>query len=271
MNSTLPKSLHKVSQITIMEHILCSLLDLNLSGICVVLWEQNYELFLPVIDRFKQKYPSHPPFAVCLQRDPGGTAYAAACVGGLWPKHVLRPSYCHSRVLQGFDGLTNTPGDSVLICPGDTPALCQSTLKQLMSEHSLYRSQLSLIGCYFDPPFGYGRMVCDDQGQLRQVVEQKDATLDQQRIRLCYSGVMMAQTKPLFDWLAQVEPNTITGEYYLTDVIAWASRSQVLVHHLVADKWQCFLGVNSQKQRSVVEDLMSCDSAQNRSSLISHR
>ena len=73
----------------------------------------------------------------------------------------------------------------------------------------------------------------------------------------------MAQLRPLFGWLAQVLPNVITGEYYLTDVIGMACQASknpkdaaAEINFLVAESATAFLGVNSQQQRSVVEDLM---------------
>lgn len=268
MQSALPKSLHKIGEESFLEHILRSLNELPLRGICVVLWEANYRMFLPVLERFQAAHPGAHPLAVCLQQDPGGTAYAAACLAALWPEDLATPEYCQAHLLEDFGvaGIDVTAVESVLICPGDTPALCSATLRHLLDDHQVQGASLSLIGCYFANPFGYGRMVCDEQGQLLKIVEQKDATPTEQAIQLCYSGVMVAQLRPLFFWLAQVRPNHITGEYYLTDVIKMACagvggshgvpRGSAKLHYLVAESAEAFLGINSPKQRVVVEHIM---------------
>lgn len=268
MKSALPKSLHKIGDESFLEHILASLNELPLKGICVVLWEANYRMFLPVLERFQATHRGIHPLAVCLQQDPGGTAYAAACLAALWPDDLVTPEYCQARLLENFDApdMDFAAVESVLICPGDTPALCATTLRHLLDDHQMQAASLSLIGCCFEHPFGYGRMVCDEQGRLLKIVEQKDASPSEQAIQLCYSGVMVAQLRHLFLWLEQVRPNQITGEYYLTDVIKMActgvgqhhkdARGSGKVHYLVAESAEAFLGINSPKQRAQVEHIM---------------
>ena len=257
MESHLPKSLHTILGKTMLEHILWILSGLFLERICIVLWEENYSQFLPVITSFQEQRESKklqlPKIAIVLQKDPHGTAYAVGCASYLF-EGAQSPGYCEGRLWHPDQNIS--PVDSLLICPGDAPALCLSTLKKLMIEHVQDQAHLSLIGCYYPHPHGYGRIIRAGSRPV-QIVEEKDATDEQKSLNLCYSGVMMVRLPQLFSWLSDVEPNAITGEYYLTDIMAMAYRtSPHRTHLLVTDQPNRFLGVNSEEQKKTLENLM---------------
>lgn len=270
MQSTLPKSLHKLAGKTIIEHIIIHLARLPLSSICVVLWEHNYSEFLGVLDRISDHL--NQPISICLQRDPLGTAYAAGCSGYLWPELPL-PEYCDGKVLRHPH---HPLPHSILICPGDAPAICENTINQMIHQHHQKSSPLSLIGCYFDNPFGYGRIVLNRQEHVERIVEEKNASSTEKAIKLCYSGIMVAQTHKLFQWLGQVQPNPVTGEYYLTDVIAMVKEvkdkggsrdSQRNGYESAGGSYlyranspHHFLGINSETQKRSLEAIMTSTS-----------
>ena len=265
MQSSLPKSLHVLAGKTIIEHIIIHLARLPLSSICVVLWEHNHKEFLGILDKISHHL--NQPISICLQRDPLGTAYAAGCSGYLWPE-LSPPEYCDGKVLRS---LHHSLPHSILICPGDTPAICETTINQMIQQHHQTSSQLSLIGCYFDNPFGYGRIVLNGQQHVERIVEEKNASAREKAIKLCYSGIMVAQTHKLFQWLSQVQPNPVTGEYYLTDVIAMVKEEGVSQEKSKpdnlegmggsylyrADSPHHFLGINSESQKRTLEAIMT--------------
>ncbi|MCY4381114.1 MAG: NTP transferase domain-containing protein [Proteobacteria bacterium] len=263
MASHQPKSLHTIGHKTIIEHILGTMSQLPLDLICVILWEKNFTQFLPVLTKCVRSWSANhprkiPQLSVCLQKDPHGTAYATACASFLWPE-ITPPSYCAGKLLTTqhteFYQQTQPAPYSVLVCPGDTPALCLHTMKKLITDHHRNHSQLSLIGCHFDHPYGYGRMVLDDDHQLVKIVEEKHASPQEKKITLCYSGVMIATTKKLFTWLNQVPLNPESREYYLTDIIEQAPKHKT--SFIVANQSAYFLGVNSQEQKRTLDHLMT--------------
>src|SRR3546814_6238005 len=74
-----------------------------------------------------------------------------------------------------------------------------------------------------DDPSGYGRIVRNDSGQVQRIVEHKDATPDELLLNEVNTGILVAPTGRLKDWLSRIDNNNAQGEYYLTDVVGLRS------------------------------------------------
>jgi bifunctional UDP-N-acetylglucosamine pyrophosphorylase/glucosamine-1-phosphate N-acetyltransferase len=83
-----------------------------------------------------------------------------------------------------------------------------------------------------DDPTGYGRVLRDAEGKVGAIVEQKDATDDQLRVRTINTGIIAAESTALRRWLSQLSNSNAQGEYYLTDVFAFAA------HEYTRPKWR---------------------------------
>ncbi|WP_236172342.1 bifunctional UDP-N-acetylglucosamine diphosphorylase/glucosamine-1-phosphate N-acetyltransferase GlmU [Pseudomonas pseudonitroreducens] len=110
--------------------------------------------------------------------------------------------------------------DNVLILYGDVPLIEQPTLERLMAQAT--PQQLALLTVELDDPTGYGRIIRGADGEVRAIVEQKDATPEQRAIREGNTGILAAPRQQLLGWLARLSNSNAQGEYYLTDVIAMA-------------------------------------------------
>ncbi|WP_313462880.1 bifunctional UDP-N-acetylglucosamine diphosphorylase/glucosamine-1-phosphate N-acetyltransferase GlmU [Pseudomonas nitroreducens] len=110
--------------------------------------------------------------------------------------------------------------DNVLILYGDVPLIEQPTLERLMSPAT--PEQLALLTVELDDPTGYGRIIRGADGEVRAIVEQKDATPEQRAIREGNTGILAAPRERLLGWLSRLSNSNAQGEYYLTDVIAMA-------------------------------------------------
>ncbi|MDG9852257.1 UDP-N-acetylglucosamine diphosphorylase/glucosamine-1-phosphate N-acetyltransferase [Pseudomonas nitroreducens] len=110
--------------------------------------------------------------------------------------------------------------DNVLILYGDVPLIEQPTLERLMSQAT--PEQLALLTVELDDPTGYGRIIRGADGEVRAIVEQKDATPEQRAIREGNTGILAAPRERLLGWLSRLSNSNAQGEYYLTDVIAMA-------------------------------------------------
>ena len=86
-----------------------------------------------------------------------------------------------------------------------------------------------------DDPTGYGRVLRDAEGKVGSIVEQKDATDDQLRVRTINTGIIAAESTALRRWLSQLSNSNARGEYYLTDVFAFAANEYTPEMALVAD------------------------------------
>ena len=109
-------------------------------------------------------------------------------------------------------------GARVLVLYGDVPLLRATTLAPLATADGL-----ALLATELDDPYGYGRVLCDAQGLVLGVVEEKDATAEQRAIRRVNTGILAADAGHLRGWIGRLDRNNAQGEYYLSDVFAMAA------------------------------------------------
>ncbi|MBF7728892.1 bifunctional UDP-N-acetylglucosamine diphosphorylase/glucosamine-1-phosphate N-acetyltransferase GlmU [Pseudomonas sp. N040] len=117
--------------------------------------------------------------------------------------------------------------EQVLILYGDVPLIQSATLQRLLAKAGPDR--LALLTVTLEDPTGYGRIIRDASGSVQAIVEQKDATAQQQEIREGNTGILVAPASRLSDWLGRLSNNNAQGEYYLTDVIAMAVADGLVV------------------------------------------
>ena len=166
------------------------------------------------------------PVVVAVQPEPRGTADAVRCA---------------------LDALPDLSG-SVLVTYGDTPLLAAATLSELLAAHAADANAITMLTAEVADPTGYGRVVRDDRGDVREIVEHKDATPAQRAIAEINSGIYVFDAQVLRNALGRVRPDNVQGELYLTDVIAIAvddGRSVGAVR--TDDVWQTE-GVNDRAQ-----------------------
>ena len=142
------------------------------------------------------------------------------------------------------------PGAQVLVLNGDVPLVRTETLSRLV-----VASQKGLALCTSDlsDPAGYGRVIRDAKKSIRRIVEHKDATAKELRIREWYAGFLAAPATRLAQWLKKLKPANAQKEYYLTDVVALAVKDRVAVQAVKAeDPWEV-AGVNSRHDLALLE------------------
>jgi bifunctional UDP-N-acetylglucosamine pyrophosphorylase / glucosamine-1-phosphate N-acetyltransferase len=148
--------------------------------------------------------------------------------------------------------LPGVPDDHlVLVLYGDVPLVRPETLRALLALAG--PRSMGLLTAQFDDPTGYGRIVRNARGKVLRVVEQRDASAKQRRIREGNTGVLAVMAKPLKRWLARLGNSNSQGEYYLTDVIAMAVKDKFSVTPLLAPTVTEVLGVNDKLQLAALE------------------
>lgn len=148
--------------------------------------------------------------------------------------------------------LDNLSDDSrVLILYGDVPLIKEATLRSLLEHVS--DSVISLLTAVLHDPTGYGRIIRDENGYVKAIVEQKDATPDQLRINEINTGIMAVPARKLKEWLPKLSNKNAQGEYYLTDIISMAASQnvEVAVAHPTCE--QEVQGVNNRLQLAELE------------------
>jgi len=141
-------------------------------------------------------------------------------------------------------------GSQVLVLNGDVPLLRAETLGRLLAA-----SKQGLAICTSDltDATGYGRVLRDARKRVRRVVEHKDASARELRIREWYAGFLAAPAQRLAAWLSKVKPANAQKEHYLTDVIGIAVKERVQVATVKAtDPWEV-AGVNSRHELALLE------------------
>jgi len=117
--------------------------------------------------------------------------------------------------------LPDLPDDArVLVLYGDVPLTSRATLESMVAD--LDESNLALLTVDMEHPHGYGRIVRNQADQVQAIVEQKDATAEQQEIKEVNTGILAVCASHLKSWLPTLSNSNAQGEYYLTDIIAMA-------------------------------------------------
>jgi len=141
-------------------------------------------------------------------------------------------------------------GAQVLVLNGDVPLVRADTLTQLAAAAG---KGLAILSCELSDATGYGRVVRDARGRVRGIVEEKDASAKERRIREWYCGFLAASAKSLAGWLAKLTDGNAQKEYYLTDVIGIAAKAGASVTAVkVADAAEA-AGVNSKEELATLE------------------
>ncbi len=189
------------------------------------------------------------PAAIHVVHGHGGDQVQAAFA----PQQDLRWAVQERQLGTGHAVQQAMPGvpDSarVLVLYGDVPLVTPATLQRLLDAPA----HLVVLAADLDDATGYGRIVRNPEGHVEAIVEQKDATEEQRRIRLVNTGMLAADASALKRWLGALRNDNAQGEYYLTDVFALAAAEfDAAEIVLVADPEECE-GANDAWQLSQLE------------------
>ena len=218
MRSALPKVLHPLGGRPLLAHVIDTARALSPRRIVVVHGHGGEQV---------KDYFSREKLHWALQAEQRGTGHAVQ----------------QALPLVGADA-------DVLVLNGDVPLVHADTLKQLAAAAG---KGLAILTCDLSDASGYGRVVREGRGGVRRVVEEKDASAKERRIREWYCGFLAAKAKTLAGWLAKVTDRNAQKEYYLTDVIGIAAKAGARVAAVkVADATEA-AGVNSKQELAALE------------------
>ncbi len=141
----------------------------------------------------------------------------------------------------------------VLILSGDVPLLKAATLLKFREEHYSNKSDLSVLSATTENPFGYGRILRNESGDFTGIVEQKDATAQEQQINEINSGIYLVNSRVLFEALSEVKNSNSQGEYYLTDIVGIIKARGEKAHAFVAASFDEIQGINTNLQLENLE------------------
>jgi bifunctional UDP-N-acetylglucosamine pyrophosphorylase/glucosamine-1-phosphate N-acetyltransferase len=218
MHSDLPKVLHQIAGKPLLGHVLDTARILNPARLCVV---HGYGG-----EQVRQSFPE---------------------TDLIWVRQELQLGTGHA-VLQALPYLI--PDGITLILSGDVPLIRPATLQCLLDAASM--DCLALLTVELDNPHGYGRIV-RTEGLVRRIVEEKDADDSERAIREINTGILIAPTDKLQQWLPGLGNSNAQGEYYLTDIISLAVNEGMQIHTVhPCEAWEV-QGINSKAQLADLE------------------
>lgn len=141
--------------------------------------------------------------------------------------------------------------DQVLVLYGDVPIITVQTLEQLLQ--GTQKNGLGLIITELEDPSGFGRILRNEMGNIIAIVEHKDATERQRTIKEINTGIITTSARFLKSWLPELKNNNKQQEYYLTDIVAMAVKSGHPVGGIMASCGEEVLGVNDRWQLAKLE------------------
>jgi bifunctional UDP-N-acetylglucosamine pyrophosphorylase / glucosamine-1-phosphate N-acetyltransferase len=147
-------------------------------------------------------------------------------------------------------------GRNVLVLSGDVPLLRPETLVALLNTHHQNNYALSLLAARLADPAGYGRLVVDS-GQLRGIVEEKDASDDQKRLDVVNAGIYCLAWPAIAPLLDQLSSANAQEEFYLTDIVGLATQENLNLGYLLLDDAQEMLGVNDRADLAVCHQVLN--------------
>ncbi|MGC1509950.1 bifunctional UDP-N-acetylglucosamine diphosphorylase/glucosamine-1-phosphate N-acetyltransferase GlmU [Ketobacter nezhaii] len=225
MKSKLPKVLQPLAKQSLLAHVLKTSLSLNAAKVIVVYGHGGEQVKSDI-----------------------GTGFSAAEVE--WVEQSEQLGTGHA-VLQALPHLNE--GSRTLILYGDVPLISENTLTRFLNEVS--PGDTGVLTVKLPDPTGYGRIVRDHAGVVREIVEEKDAGNEIRKIVEVNTGIMLADSKDLQQWLPSIDSNNAQGEYYLTDLVKIANQHDVpVIGCRVKDPIEVE-GVNDKRQLARLERL----------------
>lgn len=219
MESDLPKVLHKLGGMTLLEHVIHTAEKLNPENIFVVYGNGG----LTVRDELKDL-----PVKWVEQESQLGTGHAV---------QTALP-YCQND-------------DNILVLYGDVPLISLATLQNLLNDTP--HKGLGLVVTELPDPSGFGRIIRNRLGNIIAIVEHKDASPDQRKIKEINTGIINVPASHLKNWLPRLTKNNKQGEYYLTDIVAIAVADGYPVGGVLANCSEEVQGVNDRWQLATLE------------------
>ncbi|MCT7909693.1 bifunctional UDP-N-acetylglucosamine diphosphorylase/glucosamine-1-phosphate N-acetyltransferase GlmU [Arcobacter lacus] len=214
MKSDTPKVLHKISGKPMLYYSIKEALKLS-DDITVVLFHQFERVKAEI-----EKYFSNINFVIQDHKNYPGTGGA---VMGITPKY-----------------------EKVLVLNGDMPLIQASELEKFEINATIVMSVLEL-----DSADGYGRVIIEN-GNVKKIVEQKDASSEELAIRTANAGIYQFETKFLLENLPKLNNNNAQKEYYITDLVEMAISQGLVLKPLVVNE-ENFKGVNSKVELADAE------------------
>ena len=218
MKSKKPKVLHEVAGKPMLNHIIDTCIDAGIKNISVVLGNKQ--------EIIKEFIPNN--INIIHQKKQLGTGDAIKSA---------------RNYLNNFNG-------KILILYGDMPLIQKETLKGIIKSTN---NNVSIMSFMTDYPKGYGRVIINEDKSVK-VIEEKNTTFKEKNNKLCYSGILCAESKKIFLALDKIEKNKNKREYLFTDIFHVLNKLSIPIKVLKGNEAE-LKGVNNREQLAEVDKI----------------
>ncbi len=189
MNSELPKVLHAICGRPMLAYALDACGEAGIEQLYVVVGHKQ--------ELVREAFAERDDITWIEQSEQRGTGHAVMC--------------CR-EAMKDFDG-------SVVVIAGDMPLVRRATVAAILEARADSGDAVVMGTSVLDDPTGYGRIIRNEHGSLEGIVEDRDCTPEQRKIREVNPSYYCFDARRMFETLDQVKPNNAKGEYYITDVV----------------------------------------------------
>ncbi len=200
MKSKTMKVLHPIGGRSMIGHVLNAVTAIRPSRVVAVVGHQREQVSAHIQELL-------PDVVLAVQEEQQGTGHA---------------------VRVAMEALGSASG-TVLVAYGDTPLLTGESLAAFAAEHEAAQAAVSILSGIVTKPFGYGRVVRDDDHEVVAIVEEKDASAEQREIAEINSGILAFDASFLAEAMPRIGNDNAKGEYYLTDTVKLAREAGLTV------------------------------------------
>ena len=229
MKSDRAKVLHPIAGRALVDHVLAACAAAGLPRAVVVVGARREQ----VIEHLAARPKDGVEVTWAVQDEQRGTGHALMCA------------------LPAIDA-GGTPREIVVLC-GDAPLLRPRTVRDLLDVHRAGDAAATILTADLPDPTGYGRVIRGEQGEVERIVEHRDATEVERRVKEINSADYVFDLAAVRSALAEVTTANDQGEYYLTDTIAILKARKRVVLAFRADDAREVIGVNTAEQLAEAE------------------
>lgn len=217
MKSDMPKVLHTIFDKTLVGYVIEAV---NNTGLA----DENYVIVGHQAERVEEYINANYKNAKCVLQSPQlGTGHAVS---------MAMP------YLNDFDG-------EVVILNGDLPLITSETIKEFVESHREKKSDVTVMSAIFEDPTNYGRIIRNEDGTLKSIVEEKDTNAKEKQVKEINVGCYCLNWSKVKTAFGELKTDNAQGEYYLTDIVKWANDKRLSVNaYIIKDNDETF-GINS--------------------------
>ena len=226
MNTNLPKVMQPLGGMSLIEHVISTAQEIS-KKITVVIGHQK-NLLKEHLDEID------PIIETVNQENQLGTAHAVKTAS-----HLIQDD------------------ERVLILYGDVPLISNKTIQSLLDSEN----NCTLLSMILSDPTGYGRVVSNEENLALKIIEQKDASEDERKIKEVFTGILLIDGSLLRPALEEINNQNAANEYYLTDLVEILSAKGVKINCIQANPTEV-LGANNKHELQELESILRKMSAE---------